>query len=345
MIPDLSVVIPAYNRVELLRHTLRSVARAVKDLAVEVIVVDDGSAEPLAAQLADLTGLAVSFIRQPNQGLIAAKNNGLQQARGEFVLCLDSDDLVHEDKFVVQVRRLREENADVCYTDFVKVNLNIADGSVTETAQDIHEVATRPEEFFLKVQPAPHNPIYRRSYLQKYLDKPLIPASPRYNWIGEVWIYYNLAIHPAKIVKVAGGYTICVASHGDEKISQNWEKLGSSSLALMLKFMELCPRTAETEEARRLVGECAFNAWRALPRRFNAAFETEILGVWRNAPKGPVRNLGGKQFQRLSRVLGAELAARILKYQRPRYAKIRTMNDRELNFLLTTSGLQRKPAL
>src|SRR4051812_14693416 len=95
--PDLSVVIPVFNRGELIRYTLESVRRASAGLAVEVIVVDDGSTTPVADDIARLGYEPTQVIRQPNQGLLFARMTGLKHATGENVLFLDSDDLVSPD--------------------------------------------------------------------------------------------------------------------------------------------------------------------------------------------------------------------------------------------------------
>ncbi len=90
-----SVVIPCFNYGRFVREAVRS-AREQTLSCLEVIVVDDGSTD--AATVATLDELArqgeVLLIRQPNQGLPAARNTGIAAARGEYVCCLDADDLI-----------------------------------------------------------------------------------------------------------------------------------------------------------------------------------------------------------------------------------------------------------
>jgi Glycosyl transferase family 2 len=89
--PFCSVIIPTYNRAELLRETLDSVLRQ-EGTDYEIIVVDDGSPEDLS-QLAEEYRTRVTFLRQENAGPSAARNRGAAAARGEYLAFLDSDDV------------------------------------------------------------------------------------------------------------------------------------------------------------------------------------------------------------------------------------------------------------
>jgi len=89
----LSVVIPCYNRAEVLRTTLEHLCRQdyPRD-ALEVVVADDGSTEPVAEVVQDFVhSLPVRYVRQENRGRAAACNLGARQARHDVLLFLDSD--------------------------------------------------------------------------------------------------------------------------------------------------------------------------------------------------------------------------------------------------------------
>ncbi|HZI14597.1 MAG TPA: glycosyltransferase family A protein [Myxococcus sp.] len=89
--PFFSIVIPTYNRARLLEATLASVF-AQEETDFEVLVVDDGSTDDTLETLARY-GERVRVLRQRNAGPGAARNLGIQEARGECVAFLDSDDL------------------------------------------------------------------------------------------------------------------------------------------------------------------------------------------------------------------------------------------------------------
>jgi hypothetical protein len=86
---QVSVVIPCYRQAHFLPEAIESVL-AQEHEVVEVIVVDDGSPDNVGEVAARYPG--VKYLRQPNGGLAAARNAGLKEASGEFLLFLDADD-------------------------------------------------------------------------------------------------------------------------------------------------------------------------------------------------------------------------------------------------------------
>ena len=116
---SVSVIIPAYNIVRYLGRCVESVVRqTVHD--IEIIVVDDGSTDgtaTLADTLAETYGLLV--IHQPNGGPGAARNAGLDVARGEYVAFVDGDDVVHERYLEVLLDAMQRREADVAQAGYV----------------------------------------------------------------------------------------------------------------------------------------------------------------------------------------------------------------------------------
>lgn len=107
MSPQISVIIPAYNRLDDFRRTLASLA-AQSFADFEVIVVDDGSTESIASVVKNFTFPALNLIRHSqNRGAAAARNTGIQNSRGHWVAFLDSDDTWEKDKLALQVAHLQ----------------------------------------------------------------------------------------------------------------------------------------------------------------------------------------------------------------------------------------------
>lgn len=115
-----SVIIPTYNRAELLAQALESVsAQTFQDY--EIIVVDDGS-EDETRQAIEETGIAVKYVRIEHSGLAAvARNKGIEIAQGQYIAFLDSDDQWLPEKLARQVQVLENNpNAGlVCSNTFV----------------------------------------------------------------------------------------------------------------------------------------------------------------------------------------------------------------------------------
>jgi glycosyltransferase involved in cell wall biosynthesis len=91
-----SVVVPSYNRAEYILETIGSVVGQT-ETGWELIVVDDGSTDGTAELVQRSAGSRCRLLRQKNQGVSVARNTGLEIAQGEYVLFLDSDDILFPD--------------------------------------------------------------------------------------------------------------------------------------------------------------------------------------------------------------------------------------------------------
>jgi glycosyltransferase involved in cell wall biosynthesis len=96
-----TIVIPAYNAELWLRDALDS-AVAQSYPAHEIIVVDDGSKDR-TEEIARSFGDKIRYIKQPNQGVSAARNAAIREATGDWIAFLDSDDLMVPEKLEKQV--------------------------------------------------------------------------------------------------------------------------------------------------------------------------------------------------------------------------------------------------
>jgi len=104
--PPVTVFMPVYNRERYLRTAIDSVlSQSYEDF--ELLVLDDGSTDGTPEILANLTDPRVRIVRNDsNQGIPAARNRGLDLARGEFLAFLDSDDVAHRHRLARQLRFL-----------------------------------------------------------------------------------------------------------------------------------------------------------------------------------------------------------------------------------------------
>lgn len=112
-----SIIVPAYNYGAFLAEAVESALRQ-SQAQLEVIIVDDGSTDDTAAIAAGLVqrDARVRYVHQPNQGLSAARNTGMKNAAGEFLVFLDADDVLHEHKLAAHLEHFaREPHVDISY--------------------------------------------------------------------------------------------------------------------------------------------------------------------------------------------------------------------------------------
>ncbi|MDB4948283.1 MAG: glycosyl transferase [Gemmatimonadetes bacterium] len=120
--PLVSVIIPAYNRLPLLRRTLASVQEQTYP-SWEVVVVDDGSTDGTADAVESLRDPRVSVVRLPRTGHLGrVRNAGIRATTGAYVAPLDSDDVWLPGKLRAQVDALRAPGARWAYTSYELVD-------------------------------------------------------------------------------------------------------------------------------------------------------------------------------------------------------------------------------
>ncbi len=126
MTPEVSVIIPTYNRRAMMREAVASVL-AQRDANFELIVVDDGSTDGTSEMLAEVNDVRVE--RTEHRGPAAARNRGVEIARAPLIAFLDSDDLWAPDKLHRQLAFMREfpdcvisQTAEIWIRDGGRVN-------------------------------------------------------------------------------------------------------------------------------------------------------------------------------------------------------------------------------
>lgn len=193
-----SVVIPVYNGEACLRQCLDSV-RAQTLTELEVICVDDGSTDGTPAILAQYAAQDPRFrvVTQPNAGPGAARNTGMAQARGEYLIFLDADDLFQPAFLATMAARAEETGADVTIcraTEFDHATGAVRDGSW------MLKTGLLPGEVFSPVQAADHlfqftygwpwDKLYRRDFAERTgLTYPALPNSE-----DLVFVFQSLAL-------------------------------------------------------------------------------------------------------------------------------------------------------
>lgn len=146
--PLISVIIPVYKVEDYLERCLESVINNTY-MNLEIICVNDGSPDNCQCILEQYAAQdsRIKVIVQTNQGLSAARNTGIDNASGEYLYYLDSDDWIHERAFEFLLRAARESGADIVVGGYKRVFYTETFLQKTE-AEYPAEVVAVPAKYF-----------------------------------------------------------------------------------------------------------------------------------------------------------------------------------------------------
>ena len=118
----LSVIIPVYNVEQYIGKCLKSVFKALPD-KTEVIVINDGSPDNSEKIILDFKKKYknLKYIKKENGGLSSVKNRGLKEAKGRYVIFLDSDDYISSNMHSTMLKKAIDKDSDFVYCDVLMV--------------------------------------------------------------------------------------------------------------------------------------------------------------------------------------------------------------------------------
>lgn len=171
-----SVIIPVYNVEEFLNNTLSDITgQTLKE--IEIICVDDGSTDGSCNIIKDWMkkDQRIQLIRQKNQYAGVARNNGLKQAHGKYVIFWDADDLFDSNALEVMYTQAEQEDADICICearkyDNEKERYIPSDAYLKEELLPDKQTFNKydvPDHIFNLTNNVPWNKLYRREFILK----------------------------------------------------------------------------------------------------------------------------------------------------------------------------------
>lgn len=142
MTDSVSIIIPCFNGERTIAATLDSALLQTRP-AAEIIVINDGSTDR-SRDILDRYEGRVTVVHTPNQGVSAARNRGVEQAVGDWLIFLDADDLLTDDAIAHRLACAQQHDAQVIYTDWQRFQydhaLQVIPGErVTTTIAEVHE--------------------------------------------------------------------------------------------------------------------------------------------------------------------------------------------------------------
>lgn len=185
---SVSVVIPAYNYARYLKGTIESaLGQTFGDF--ELLMIDDGSTDETKDLLASVNDPRVRYIWQTNQGLSAARNRGIMEARHSFVAFLDADDLWHPEFLESVMREYSRLNAEFALlataTSRIDENGHSLPPNRHAAGYEAWSGEVTAADFCLRNQPLSSSVVIRRSafHTSGMFDTTLRSSEDRDMWI------------------------------------------------------------------------------------------------------------------------------------------------------------------
>ncbi|MCI8372589.1 MAG: glycosyltransferase family 2 protein [Lachnospiraceae bacterium] len=125
-----TIIVPVYNIENYLPHSVKSIQQQTYS-NLEIILIDDGSSDNsglLCDQYANSDN-RIHVIHKENSGLSDARNTGIDNATGEFLLFIDGDDYIDKEMVQLLLERLQNDHTDLALCDLIKVDET---GNITE---------------------------------------------------------------------------------------------------------------------------------------------------------------------------------------------------------------------
>lgn len=172
--PKVSIIIP-FNNCDLFLEDLLSslIKQTLKD--IEIILVDDGSTDESVNIIKEYQAKdnRIKYIYQEQQGSGIARNNGIENAQGEYIICIDADDMYELDMMEKLYNKAKKTNADITICKFKRCD--ILTGRVSGgKGLDMRKIP-KTETFSVKdvdnifqiINPGPCNKLYKRDFIKE----------------------------------------------------------------------------------------------------------------------------------------------------------------------------------
>ena len=170
----LSIIVPVYNVEQYIRPCVESIFKqGLEEDTYEVILVNDGTKDNSFGVIDDIIKAHDNIIveEQENQGLSAARNTGIAKAKGDYILFLDSDDLLIENTLGKLTEALSSSSPDILYAGFIKMTNEEIDTRKMEPQEECICRETTGRKGFLEDYNARECYAWRAFYKRTFLEE------------------------------------------------------------------------------------------------------------------------------------------------------------------------------
>jgi len=297
---NISIVIPCFNASGTLRATVESVF--AQRVELEIVVVDDGSTDD-SLGIARGFGTALRTFTGPNRGVSAARNRGIAETTGEWIIFLDADDLLLPGTISKRLDAAEQSGADVVVCNWI-ADERLRDGG----SMDWAKVNADPEIAFASGIWAPPGALmYRRGIVDKiggFREEEEMMVSE------DQCFLFEAAFHGARFAHADHNgmyYRISTGSLSRRNPAQNLRSWFASA-----RFIEDCWRSRGplTGPQRKV---CAHNYDVIARAHFWSGHPDYFKAVRRQRAQGEPLSRHARIAQPLARILGLRLASQVLR--------------------------------
>ena len=171
--PLVSIIVPVYNAAPHLAGCIQSIRRQ-RYTNIEIILVNDGSKDvslPICDMYAQVDS-RIKVLNKPNSGVSATRNMAIDQARGEYIQFVDSDDWLDPNATRLLVERAEETGSDLVISHYCRVDVDrmsihgfLDEVGILTQAELARQLMEEPASFYYGVM---WNKLYRRSIIQQH---------------------------------------------------------------------------------------------------------------------------------------------------------------------------------
>lgn len=314
----ISIIIPTYNREAIIGYTLDSLnADNHPGVELEVIVIDDGSTDNVL-DLIRRKYPDVLLANNKGKGAPTARNTGLAMARGEYVVYLDSDDLIGPGFLKKKIETLRDNNhIDACYGEY--------DFFESDGAFDVKYIAKKHKYPLLESEQEleqhlvnnlkgnfipPNAIVWKTAFLRKIggHDTALLVNQ-------DVELLVRALFNGLQLKGIKDGTKVYIRSHSlDSRVGSAGNSIPKLQVILALRkqmYADLVKYKLDTPACLKALSTYLFNFWKST-RHFDKAIAGEFLQLSKEV-YWPVEIKGNIVYRTLSKLVGPVKAVE-LKY-------------------------------
>lgn len=233
MLPSISLIIPVYNAADYIVRCLESImAQTFKDY--EVLLVDDGSKDA-SGQICDEYAkeyVNIHTIHQINGGVSSARQTGLDNSTGEYVIFVDPDDWVEPTMLEDLYSKIVETNADMVITDFF-VNTIYGQKYVNQQPSSLNSKSVL-HDLFEKLHGSCCNKLVKHKCFLDYDVRFPIGV----NYMEDFFVNVSLLLNPLKIAYLNHAYYHYVIGENTNSLSLSFGKENYMERRKLLDMLE-----------------------------------------------------------------------------------------------------------